>query len=119
MVTSSSRPPVRTTASMAPLTSDSTMRPLKRPAIRASFMPRLESWPWISFAMSAPVTARDRQHPGARHLRQRDPLDHLDAEALDADDAAIGVAHQADLPAAEIRQHLGAEAEVAQRVALR
>src|SRR5437868_10694831 len=44
-------------------------------------------------------------------------LDHVDAEALDADDAALVVRHETDLGEAEVGEYLRAETEVAERLA--
>src|SRR5262245_43579226 len=119
-----SAPPVRTMASMAPPTSGSTMSALKRLDTIANLRPAADRPPSITRGMTllgalgAAGSARkfDVAAGPPGNSGDGDPVDDLDAEALDADDAAVAVGHEADLAAAEVGEDLGAEAEVAQRL---
>ena len=62
-------------------------------------------------------SSRARRLPHRHRRRNRHALDDIDAEALEAGDLAVAPHHQADLVAAEVGEHLRAEAEVAQRLA--
>src|SRR3954469_10747623 len=115
-VTSSALPPRRTIASIAPATSGSTISPLNRLATMANRRPAAERVPSM-----VGMRRRYRSRLGflvpERAARDRDSLDDLDAEALQRGDLAPALDHQPDLVEAEVREHLRAKAEIAQRLA--
>src|SRR5262245_49438172 len=128
IVTASASPPDRTIASSAPAISGSTMRPLNRLATIANRSPCADRVPSMVCGMlrrytpsSAPTISLRRLVRFAAFRRgaagDRNPLDDLDPEALEPGDLAIAPHHQADPLEPEVGEHLGAEAEVAQRLA--
>src|SRR5689334_20300590 len=128
MVTASASPPERTIASSAPWISGSTMSPLNLLATIANRSPRADRVPSMVCGMLRRYTPSSPEAIPPSGLvrfaafrrgapRDRDPLDDLDAEALEAGDLPIAPHHEADPLEPEVGEHLRAQAEVAQRLA--
>src|SRR5215470_15883775 len=122
MVTASASPPDRTMASRAPAISGSTISALNRLATIANRRPAADRWPSISCGMSRRYTPSAAgllglAPPCAGAPRDRHALDDLDPETFEAGDLPIAPHHEPDPVEPEIGEHLGTQAEVAQRLA--